>query len=314
MPRTTLQISLAPPDLRHARAILPHQLRTWGSQVDEVLLTVDRSRSRGRRFGEGWERDEPGLDALLHELRSADPRIRTETVDESPEVKREVARALFGRDDMPAKDFRGGPFSSYMYALHAARHDLVLHLDSDMLFGGGSRGWASEAARILAQRDDVLACNPLPGPPAPGGVLHNGPHVADERIPAAYRFDRLSTRVFLIDRRRLLEHVVPIPLRPRPRLRSALKAVAGRHPVVLAPEDLMSHGMRRAGMSRLDFLGRAAGMWSLHPVDRSPAFFDGLTDLVARVEAGEVTDAQRGRFDLHPSMLGSGARLRGGPC
>ena len=36
----TLQVSLAPPDLRLARETLPHQLRCWAGQVDEVLFTV----------------------------------------------------------------------------------------------------------------------------------------------------------------------------------------------------------------------------------------------------------------------------------
>jgi hypothetical protein len=61
-------------------------------------------------------------------------------------------------------------------------------------------------------------------------------------------------------------------------------------------------------MVRLDFAGREPGMWSLHPAERPPAFLDALPDLVARVEAGDVTDAQRGRFDLHPSMLEAGRR------
>ena len=37
----SVQISLAPSDLPHAGAILPHQLRTFAGQAGEVLLTVD---------------------------------------------------------------------------------------------------------------------------------------------------------------------------------------------------------------------------------------------------------------------------------
>jgi hypothetical protein len=51
----TLQISLAPSDLPHARVLLAHQLRTWAGQVEEVLLTVDGLRGAGHgRFAEGW--------------------------------------------------------------------------------------------------------------------------------------------------------------------------------------------------------------------------------------------------------------------
>jgi hypothetical protein len=307
MRKITLQISLAPTDVRHARILLPHQLRTWGAQVDEVLLVVDETPGRGARFGDGAARDKPELDALIETLRGGDPKVRRVNVDDAPDVTRAVARRFFGRDDMPANDFRGGPFYAYMYALHAAEHDLVLHVDADMLFGGGSDRWVAEAAEILEHRPDVLACNPLPGPPSRDGMLHNQPYVIDPEIAGAYRFHRISTRVFLLDRRRLLDRVVPLPLRPRPRLRSALTAVAGRHPLVLAPEDLISHAMQRAGMVRLDFLGRPPGMWSLHPVVRPEAFFAVLPTLLARVERGEVTDAQRGHYDIHPSMLEAGS-------
>jgi hypothetical protein len=47
---TTLQINLTPTDLLHLIHILPHQLRQFGGQVDEMLLTVDLHQSRGR-FG-----------------------------------------------------------------------------------------------------------------------------------------------------------------------------------------------------------------------------------------------------------------------
>ena len=43
----TLQVNLAPSDLPHAIHTIPHQLRRWRAQVDEVLLTVDLRRSTG---------------------------------------------------------------------------------------------------------------------------------------------------------------------------------------------------------------------------------------------------------------------------
>ena len=37
----TLQVNVAPVDLPHATEILPHQLRQWGGQVQEILFTFD---------------------------------------------------------------------------------------------------------------------------------------------------------------------------------------------------------------------------------------------------------------------------------
>jgi len=51
----TLQINLAPPDVAHARHILPHQVRVWREQVDEVLFTLDEVPPSGGRFAASWE-------------------------------------------------------------------------------------------------------------------------------------------------------------------------------------------------------------------------------------------------------------------
>ena len=51
---TTLQINLAPTDLPHLIHVLPHQIRQFGGQVDEILLTLDLHQSRGR-FGAAWK-------------------------------------------------------------------------------------------------------------------------------------------------------------------------------------------------------------------------------------------------------------------
>jgi hypothetical protein len=56
---TTVQINLAPTDLPHLIHILPHQIRQFGGQVDEILLTVDLHQSRGR-FGTSCKERVPG--------------------------------------------------------------------------------------------------------------------------------------------------------------------------------------------------------------------------------------------------------------
>jgi len=105
----TLQISLAPTDLPHAQQILPHQLRQWGDQVDEVLFVVDLHRSRGK-FAEGWNERLPGLRRLLDECCLAHGQARLIEVDYGEEMKAAVEAAFFGGHTMPAKDYRGAPF------------------------------------------------------------------------------------------------------------------------------------------------------------------------------------------------------------
>jgi len=68
-------------------------------------------------------------------------------------------------------------------------------------------------------------------------------------------------------------------------------------------EDLLTDAMHRAGMVRIDLLGAEPGLWALHPPFRSGRFYAELPDLVARIERGDVPDAQRGDHELNDSMI-----------
>lgn len=294
----TLQISLAPTDLPHARVLLPHQLRAWAAQVDEVLLTVDVLHGRARtRFAEGWEERRPGLYALLDECARRHAGVRVAEVDYADEERRAVAERFFGGRPVPERDSRGGPFYAYFYGLHAAANELVLHIDSDMLFGGGSQTWLAEAAALLARRRDVLVCNPLGGPPTDDRARWRDPVEPHETL--AFRCSSISTRLFLGDRARL----AGLPLRSPRRLPSRAKARLHGNPPFALPEDLMTQAMHERGMVRIDLLGRLPGMWSLHPPYRSDAFYEQLPELVRRIEAGDVPDAQRGVHDIDDSLI-----------
>jgi hypothetical protein len=300
----TLQVNLAPPDLPHAIHVLPHQLRTWAAQVDEVLFTLDPIRPAGGRFATNWETLDPGMEALLSRLTAEHAAARVGIVDSSPEAIAAVGRRFFGVDRVPMKDSRGGPLYSYFYGLSDAANDLILHMDSDMLFGGGSQTWLAEATELLGEREDVVFVGPLPGPPRPDGRLIGQPYAAPEpHATPAFRFPTMSTRVFLVDRARLRERVGAVPLEPPLLLRSRLKARIKGNPSVAMPEQILSGALRRHGLSRVDFLGGEPGMWSLHPPFRSPAFYEQLPELIARVQAGDVPDEQRGHYDFVDSLF-----------
>ena len=298
----SVQISLAPSDLPHAGAILPHQLRTFAGQAGEVLLTVDdRKGAAHGRFADGWDERRPGLERLLEQCAAEHPGVRIATVDYGEPAARAIAGRFFGGRELPEKDSRGGPFYSYFFGLHEARHDLVMHMDSDMLFGGGSQTWLGEAAALLAEREDVLAVNPIGGPPTDDEARWRDPR---EPYPTlAFRCSSISTRLFLLDRAKLAARVGALPLRPPARLRSRAKARMHGNPPFALPEDLLTDAMHRAGMVRIDLLGAEPGLWALHPPFRSERFYAELPDLVARIERGDVPDAQRGDHELNDSMI-----------
>jgi hypothetical protein len=288
---------LAPTDLPHAEHILPHQLRQWGDQVGEILMTVDLHRSRGR-FAEDWEQRLPGLRRLIADCCARYSHARTIDVSYDGDAKSSIERSFFRGEKIPAKDYRGGPFYSYFYALHAARFDRVLHFDSDMLFGGGSKTWLGEAMDILDARPDVLACNPLPGAPTSDGSLRSQLLEREAIDGVAYRSPALSTRLFLMDRQRLPRLQVE-----RQTGRRSWGARLDGNPPFDTPEGIISAAMARSGLIRIDFLGRAPGMWSVHPPYRSATFYRKLPTLIQDVESDQVPEAQRGWHDIEDCMV-----------
>lgn len=298
-----LQINLHPRDAPLAEHLLPHQMRVLASQVDEVLLTVDLQRRRGSRYrSEDHEAEHRRLQRVLARVCADQPRARVVTVDYSAPARERVARDFTGGAPVPLQAENGSPFYAYLYGLHAATADHVLHLDADMLLGGGSATWVREALDWMARDASVLACNPLPGPPTADGRLRTQ---QAERVAAPYpawRFRALSTRIFLLDRRRFLAGRLRVPLLQPAWPKRAQAWVHYTAPYV-ALEDSLSALMRAEDLSRLDFLGKGGGLWSLHPVHRSARFYRELPALIARVESGDVPDGQRGDYDLNDAMF-----------
>jgi hypothetical protein len=124
------------------------------------------------------------------------------------------------------------------------------------------------------------------------------PRRLDMPFPA-WQFSTVSTRIFLLDVARFRERVQALPVIP-PALHLRLKALRhGNPPQAIPAEAILSTVLRQHGLHRVDMLGSGSGMWSLHPTSRTTTFFQGLPDLIARVEAGDIPDAQRGEFDVH---------------
>jgi hypothetical protein len=311
----TFQISLTPEDLGEARHLLPHQLRQWAGQVAEVLCTVDLPPQRTRASGT----HDPlgGLGEFLGEQMLLHPHLRWMEVDYSSNALRRVADALYQGRRVPLHNYRGRPIYAYLYGLMAASHDLVFHIDADMLFGGGSQGWIREAVELLEQRADVITCSPLPGPPRvdgrllsqedPPGDVVGAPVVREPHGSPAYRFATFSARLFLLNRRKLASSVGPLRAEWPPLRKVVRPLLHGRRPHERL-EQVISRAMIRRRMVRVDFLGADLGMWSIHPVDRSLRFKRLLPELIRRVEEGDVDDSQRGEYDLTEGMLRSTER------
>jgi hypothetical protein len=297
----TLQINLAPTDLPHAQYILPHQLRQWADQVDEILLILDLHRSRGR-YAEAWKERLPGMRRLIDECCAKYENARVLDVDYSDVVVTRLSERYFGGQPIPVKDWNGAPFYAYFFGLDAARHDYILHMDSDIMYGGGSSTWLAEAIQMLVERQDVLACSPLPGPPTSDGHLRSQVLEPEPLPTLAFRAPALSTRLFLLDRQRFFSRIEHLAL-TQPRRRLVWQALADGNPPYDCAECIFSRAMKKHSLLRIDFLGNEPGMWALHPPYRSKLFYDLLPSLIEQIETGNIPEAQRGCHDINESMV-----------
>ena len=295
----TLQISLAPSDFKHPKLILPHQLSCLATQVDEILLTVDTKKSKGR-FGAGWEEQRTCLYAYLESLKPDFPHLKIVPVDYSEDVKRRVSQFFFEAGLIPDKDFRGGPFYSYFFGLYTAENKTVFHLDSDIFLGGRSNYWVKEAVELLQTDPSVFTVAPLPGPPHPEQKLI-GQNYANDYAgrPYAFSFAGMSTRLFMLNKDIFREQKLKLK---KPSFRNQLKSLFEGNSNADLPEHLISHFMQSHRLKRVDFLGKKQGLWSLHPPYRTAGFYENLSQIITRIEQNDLPADQAGFYDLTDSV------------
>lgn len=297
MNNVTLQINLAPVDYPHVVHILPHQLSILSAQVNEILLTVDTREGKGR-FAEGWQKYHALFNNFLDKEIAGKFAVTILPVDYSASVKKQVAKYFFNSDNIPDRDFRGGPFYVYFFGLYAAKNNLVFHLDSDILLGGGSQTWISEAAQKLNNDDTLLTVSPLPGPPHPENILIGQPS-AEKINRNTYVFNTMSTRIFMLDKSKLNAHKLHLQ---KPSIRNQIKALIEHNPPADLPEHIISNYMQHYNLKRVDFLGSDAGLWSLHPPYRTTNFYNQLPDLLKRIRENRLPAVQLGFYDLVDEM------------
>lgn len=300
MNQITLQISLAPSDFKHVVHLLPHQLKVFGNQVDEILLTYDTHKSKGR-FALNWDDNNAKMWPLLQKCASDNPKIRLMKIDYSKSKKTEIANRFFKRKNIPSKDWRGGPFYTYFFGLHEASNDYVFHIDSDLFFGGLSQTWLKEAVELYEAEDRILFLNPLAGPPREDGTLIKQAYTPYLDKSFHYVFKTVSTRLFLVHKKRLNTSILgnPFTFKPRELIRACYK----KNPPYKLPEELFSALLKKNNLIRVDFKGKDDGLWSLHPPYRTQNFYEELPLIIKKIETNDVPESQKGFYDIVDELV-----------
>jgi hypothetical protein len=298
MNSASLKISLSPRDHQFIKHLLPHQLKIWHQQVQEILIVLDL-----HGYDSGiYQPIISDLTSFIHDLSAQYPAIRLLEVDYADAAKLKISKAYFNSRAVPEKTHRYGPYYAYFYGLCHTKYDYVLNLDCDIFFGGDNQSWITQAIQVLQTENDVITCSPLPGPPRSDGKLISQPGQIDQSNLRKVYFDSFSTRLFFIHKPTFIRQVCPIPIKVA-EWKPLLRALLRRKPVYALPEDVITQIMQKKRLKRADFLGTGDGIWSLHPSYRNEEFFQKLPVLIDQIENNKVPDAQRGDHDINDSMV-----------
>lgn len=303
-PAITLQINTAPTDIRFLEKIVPHQIRVLSSQVSAIHITADIRPSIKGRFSFN-ENQISEFKEILSDLTDRVDKVKVDYVDYSDKMIRDVASKMWNMGNLPIKDYRGGPFYSYIYGLYKVETDYIFHLDSDIFLGGGYQNWCLDAIDLLKDDPTIAIIKPLSGPPKKdrstpcqfGQKLH--PY---RDLPAAFYSDNFTTRIFFAEKARLVGILKELTLQKPSIPRSMMGKLQG-NPLVKAPEQLLSNYLSSSDFIRLDYLGTAPGLWALHPPFRSEEFYEKLDTIIEAVQNGNIPDAQRGYHDINHAFV-----------
>lgn len=249
---------------------LRHVFRSLDYPFTERLIAYDPGNPMGKYYSR--RRGDPEeLMAIFDRLLSDGLIDRVDTIPWKEDHQTAILKKYFGRDDIDLKDFSGAPIYQYLYALDQCTGDYVFHMDSDMLFHTTpGESWITEGIKLMQHEPRVVFTTCRGGPPQARNWLERllrrplGPKPAKGWTKA----DSLSTRYFLMDRKRFHDGLLPI--------------VQSRTTEPL--EDSLTYTMRLRGLERWTTTGTEN--WSIHPWKHDDNYIAHLDELIWAVEQG----------------------------
>lgn len=288
----TLQIPITDSDVPVATHTLPHQMKKLGQFADDVLISINRPVP---------PTDPRPLDELLDGIVAEFSNVRVVEVEYDQNSVDWVSETFFGGRDYPLSDFKGIPIHAFLEQYRQSRHPHFFQLAADMMLGGVGDQWLNEAIEHLDRDPLTLTVSPLGGP-APRGGYHSGGSPTEVGVGLAFRVPSFSSRDYLVKLDEFLPAMADLDRLPPPRWVDSMQARLVGTAGIDHFEKLFEHRMVSTGKHRLDFEG-SGGFWTLHPLYKTPEFVAGLPGLLEAIDAGQIPEGQRGRYDLHHSFL-----------
>lgn len=295
-PSCALSVMVARTDCLFIEQTIPHLVRACNFPFTEKVAFIDTAPLGKRfagRFGIGTDTELRQSVARLIEDGHLD---RAVDISYNKDLRGSLYRKTFGRDYWEAQDVRGYPMVGLAQSFDKVSGDYILHLDIDLLcHNSAETSWIYEGIRTLEDHDDLIFVAPLSGPPTNDGQLYQGAtnyHHDVER--GLYLFHDVTSRKLLF-KRESYDALLPMKAlwtSPRRRLMSQFTRRSEMYPW----EVIVSKRLRETSRFRADLPGNQG--WIMHTPDHGPQFIENLPELISRVEAGDLPDAQRGHYDL----------------
>lgn len=296
--KISLQINLSGTDLAICHALLDRQLSFWYEELDEIVLSVESRKGFGK-FAVDFDANKAALMSHIEQMIEKYPKTTYHFVDYTPQRSRYLSSLFFAGMDVPFKDYRGGPFYCYFDGLAQCSNQYIIHLDSDIILGGNPNSWLQDAVTLLDSNPAYLFVNPLAGPPT--ADFHIKQEFFERLGNYRFLFQKMSTRVFLVDMNKLVRY--PIRLRKVTRVIENWKWFFKANLTwgYELPEVLISEMMQQNRLLRVDSFGEQenAACFTLHPVRKPAAFIAFIPSLLKRIDNNDIPDSQRGYYNVN---------------
>lgn len=276
-----LSVNVHAADVSFVEATYRHLVGQLDYRFARRRIVVDRSDAEGRFVTP--DADQRLLDAILSTLLEDDVVDAVDDVDWSQDECTRISQRWFGHRNAPTRSDGGSALHQYLWALDTAEAPYVLHLDDDMLMHvEDDCRWIDDGIDMMRTNPDVVMVSPAAGPPLArnwrGVVL--GRRTVTAPTESWYAASGVSTRIFLVDRAKLLGALPLQPARPSDPL-----------------ETMLGDTFATAGLKRLGRHDHRT--YVLHPRRHNRNHTRYLAELIEMVEAGDVPFRRTGNsWDL----------------
>ena len=304
-PSCSLWMFVARTDVSFMMHTIPHLVRMNHFPFEEKVLVIDTAPLTGDKVGR------PGI-GTMQELKECPQQLlkanivdRIVDINYNPNYRRQVYGKHFGTSLRCTHNYKGYPILGSILKIEECKSDYMLHFDSDMLLHQQpDYDWITDGVELMQEYPEMMFIRPLTGPPTEDGTIYQS-RVDEKESDKFYKSKFFGSRAYLVNCKHF-DLLLPLPIvwRSYKRefmnqlsvpLKNVLNQITGKGKLD-SWEIMVSKKLEETSYFRGTLMNPKA--WTLHPIDRSPAFIKALPKIIEKIEAGDYPSQQAGYYDL----------------